>query len=233
MDYNQAYVAASGHVERVRKHVKDAKKKKTKKVLRYYGIRLDPSFGLDEVLKNTFTGQPAATRRMWDLLVSTGRIDHHKAIGWHVTVCMVRNDDEELSKKCQDYATRIATYVDTHPRDASTSCSSSGSTLLPPDDRTEPGIPVTIHLKEVVWDDRIMAVVVDRLPNDIETANKVPHVTVATVSDDIKPVTSNEVLGWMYGGDGAAAARENSLVGQLSLDERGLEVKGELCAFYY
>ncbi|KAF2089072.1 tRNA ligase [Saccharata proteae CBS 121410] len=65
-----------------------------------------------------------------------------------------------------------------------------------------------VQLERVVWDNRVMCIVV-RLLNDanaehaFETTNKMAHITVGTASQDIKPKESNDLLTkWLQVGSG-------------------------------
>lgn len=59
-----------------------------------------------------------------------------------------------------------------------------------------------VRLERLVWDGRIMAFVARIMPADgqdqaaLPCANNVPHVTVGTVSPDVKPKESNDLLEW-------------------------------------
>lgn len=60
-----------------------------------------------------------------------------------------------------------------------------------------------IQLERVVWSERLMAIVVRILGEDWESANAVPHVTVGTRAEDIKPRESNDLLEmWLQVGSG-------------------------------
>lgn len=51
-----------------------------------------------------------------------------------------------------------------------------------------------IQLERVVFDDRLMAVVVRIVDENWESANSIPHITIGTRSEDIKPKESNDLL---------------------------------------
>lgn len=58
-----------------------------------------------------------------------------------------------------------------------------------------------IRLERVVWNDRVMCIVVRLLDEGWETANSIAHVTVGTAHQDIKPKESNDLLQrWMESG---------------------------------
>ena len=51
-----------------------------------------------------------------------------------------------------------------------------------------------IRLERVVWDDRVMCIVVRLLDEGWESANQIAHLTVGTAHQDIKPKESNDLL---------------------------------------
>ena len=58
-----------------------------------------------------------------------------------------------------------------------------------------------VRLERVVWDDRVMCIVVRLLDEGWETANSIAHVTVGTANQDIKPKESNDLLQkWLESG---------------------------------
>jgi tRNA ligase len=85
-----------------------------------------------------------------------------------------------------------------------------------------------VLLERVVWDERIMTIVV-RLVNDKEegrdakeqwaSVNRVAHVTVGTTSPSVKPKESNDLLAnWLDGGDKAKRIEEEKVKGHVVLD---------------
>ena len=58
-----------------------------------------------------------------------------------------------------------------------------------------------VRLERVVWDDRVMCIVVRLLDEGWETANSIAHITIGTAHQDIKPKESNDLLQrWMESG---------------------------------
>lgn len=51
-----------------------------------------------------------------------------------------------------------------------------------------------VRLERVVWDDRVMCIVVRLLDEGWETANAIAHITIGTANQDIKPKESNDLL---------------------------------------
>ena len=71
--------------------------------------------------------------------------------------------------------------------------------------------PARVRLERVVWDERVMGIVVRILPSeeyhpgsgtDWPCANAIPHITIGTVSPDVKPKETNDLLArWMEGNE--------------------------------
>lgn len=60
-----------------------------------------------------------------------------------------------------------------------------------------------VRLERVVWDDRVVCIVVRLLDEGWESSNPVAHITVGTASQDIKPKESNDLLQrWLEHGTG-------------------------------
>lgn len=72
-----------------------------------------------------------------------------------------------------------------------------------------------VRLERVVWDDRIVCIVVRLLDEGWETANDVAHITAGTVSKDVKPKESNDLLGrWLeVGADAEMGIGECEITG--------------------
>ena len=59
-----------------------------------------------------------------------------------------------------------------------------------------------VRLERVIWDNRVMCIVVRLLDSAWESANAVPHITIGTASVEIKPKESNDLLqSWMGTGE--------------------------------
>ena len=71
--------------------------------------------------------------------------------------------------------------------------------------------PARVRLERVVWDERVMGIVVRIMPSeeyhpgsgtDWPCANAIPHITIGTVSPDVKPKETNDLLArWMEGNE--------------------------------
>ena len=74
-----------------------------------------------------------------------------------------------------------------------------------------------VHLERVIWDRRVMCMVVRLLDEGWETCNPVAHITLGTASSDIKPKESNALLEkWLEMGNG----------GETGIEE--IEIKGDI-----
>ncbi len=77
-----------------------------------------------------------------------------------------------------------------------------------------------VKLERVVWDERIMAIVVRIYPAEggvpWPSANAIPHITIGTSSPDVKPVESNQLLTQWEAGEGAI--HEKEIPGGIVLD---------------
>jgi tRNA ligase len=80
--------------------------------------------------------------------------------------------------------------------------------------------PARVKLERVVWDERIMAIVVRIYPSEggiaWPSANSIPHITIGTASPDVKPVESNQLLAHWEAGEGAV--HEKEIPGGIVLD---------------
>lgn len=90
---------------------------------------------------------------------------------------------------------------------------------------------VQVQLERIVWDSRVMCIVVRLLnqPSDsrngendqgFQTVNKIAHITIGTASQDIKPKESNDLLQkWVRDGSGhETGVKEMKIQGNVVLD---------------
>ncbi|KAJ3161230.1 hypothetical protein HDU88_007403 [Geranomyces variabilis] len=216
-EYAAAAEAASQHVETVIKQVKGASAQRRP---RYYGIRIEDAEQALKFLEARFNTENDETSQIWDVLKERNRLEKQKTYGWHVTLCHAKAQGED--KLCREYQGLIDDYIKQQPAAPASANGHADSEKGP---RTTSGIPVVLRLTEIVWDNRAMAFVVEKpLPGALKCINDIPHITVATASDDIKPFVSNEVL--------ADAKKGNNGVRRLVFPEP-LVVKGQVCPFYW
>ena len=204
-EFDIAYEAALAHKETVVKIVLDNSGRKR---TLYYGVKVPNDFDLVAFLERQFAQYPEK-KGFWDQLVRDGRIEMHRGKGWHATLAMNRPELKELVKTFEKLLTAGAQQDGT--KDAG----------------EERVVPVKLCLDEIVWDQRAMAIAIKSMDPPLPCANKIPHITVATASDDIKPFISNEIL---------AASRDHWLsqgeVRRLKLAE-GMIIDGYLKGFAY
>lgn len=80
-----------------------------------------------------------------------------------------------------------------------------------------------VQLERIVWDDRVMAIVVRMVDENWESANAVPHVTIGTREPGIKPKESNDMLQkWLRLGCGSESG-----IGEVAL-AGGMTIEGEV-----
>jgi tRNA ligase len=84
-----------------------------------------------------------------------------------------------------------------------------------------------VLLERIVWDGRIMAIVVRLVDEGWECVNKVSHITVGTRGPEVKPKESNDLLGtWIDHGSG-----DKTGIGEIAIEGRQIvhgTVKGVL-----
>jgi tRNA ligase len=82
-----------------------------------------------------------------------------------------------------------------------------------------------VQLDRIVWDDRIMAIATHIVDQQWQCSNDIPHVTIGTRGDDVKPKESNDLLRrWARDGSG-----DSTGIGEITIPG-GLEVKGTVKA---
>ncbi|KAJ3034646.1 hypothetical protein HDV00_004828 [Rhizophlyctis rosea] len=134
------------------------------------------NFDVGAFLDGFFAGYPDE-KEFWDKLVKDGRIDKQRSRGWHMTLCMNKPAYQDLIDDCEGVLLGKG----------------KGTVEAVGSDGVKTA-PVDLHLEEVVWDDRAMAITIKAMNPPLGCANRIPHITVATASDDIKPFVSNEVI---------------------------------------
>lgn len=81
-----------------------------------------------------------------------------------------------------------------------------------------------VRLERVVWDSRIMALVVRLSPMDgsneqFSSVNQTAHITIGTAFPDVKPKESNDLLArWLREGSGANGIQELAVKGNVELE---------------
>ncbi|CAI2167060.1 7588_t:CDS:2 [Funneliformis geosporum] len=90
------------------------------------------------------------------------------------------------------------------------------------------GQQVKIYISKIIANAQIMALAVDRFdPENVPYSNKCPHVTVGTISDDVKPVQANSLC------ESVLRDKNSGNEGHIITLEKGLELTGTIKGFNY
>ncbi|CAK7201762.1 tRNA ligase [Sporothrix eucalyptigena] len=160
------------------------KKVVKKKPLEYMGVHVAAK-DVNAQLDRTFKDQPPATSRFFKQLQQTRRVQP----AFHVTL-MHRASAKERPELWDR-------YVKLHT-DAEAAAEAAGTVGATPPEVGN----VDVQLERVVFDSRLMALVVRLVnkdgaeddANDWTCVNKVSHITVGTRDDSVKPKESNDLL---------------------------------------
>lgn len=139
---------------------------KKKKPLEFISIKLGHSQVL-EVLENAFSKKGASTTKFLHHLQQTGRVQNE----FHVT--LMHRATAKVKPELW------AKYTAMH-EEAGGAENKLGS--------------CKVQLERIVFDDRVMSIVVRILDENWESANSIPHITIGTRGDDVKPKESNDLL---------------------------------------
>ncbi len=151
--------------------------------LEFFCIKL-PTNDVLSTVDNIFNREPPETARMYRQLQQSRRVQP----AFHITLihrASVKSHPELWSH-----------LTDLHAK-ALLEASQNPSTQTP-----DPLLgKCRVRLERVVWDNRVMCIVVRLLDEGWETANSIAHITVGTADQDIKPKESNDLLQrWMESG---------------------------------
>lgn len=186
----------------------------------YFGITL-PAQRITAILAAIFREAEPEQKRFYLQLSQTRRIQTE----FHVTLVHAAQSQNHSSQ----WQALNALY-DAVARPLVEKVRDEGKTVLP-----EPELgKVNVHLERLVWDSRVMCIVVRLIPvantldvdvgvaaeKVFECTNRVPHVTVGTASMDIKPKESNDLLArWLeVGSGGESGIMEEKIRGNVLLD---------------
>ncbi|KAJ5762030.1 uncharacterized protein N7511_005412 [Penicillium nucicola] len=171
------------------------------KKIEYFNISLPPK-EITAVLSSIFRNSDPKTAHLYNQLSQTRRLQPT----FHVT--LIHRASKKDNPQIWDCLTD--TYIKTQTSTPSTSAPQPPPTLG----------TARVRLERLVWDNRLMAFVARILPasGDAESdtpamapvsdadwpcANPIPHITVGTVSQDVKPKESNDLLKrWVEVGSG-------------------------------
>lgn len=146
-----------------------------KRALEYIAVDI-PTKQILDALEKTFSAQEDTKAIFFRQLQETHRVQPK----FHVTLI-----HRASSKQQPEIWDRYKTLFEVHG------------------DEEKPLGDCQVQLERVVWSDRIMAIVVRLVSEGWECVNPVPHITVGTRADDVKPKESNDLLQqWLQVGSG-------------------------------
>ena len=167
------------------KENKNQPKASKKRGLEYMALKVESS-QINSALERVFSRMPAKHAAFYHQLKSTRRVQPK----FHVTL-MHRSASKQQPEVWEKYKQLHA---------------SAGG------EEQKVG-KAQLQLERVVWNDRIMAIVVRILDGDWACVNPVPHITVGTRGSDVKPKESNDLLAaWLQQGSSAGSG-----IGEASL----------------
>ncbi|MCJ1461690.1 hypothetical protein MMC07_000288 [Pseudocyphellaria aurata] len=163
---------------------------KTAKV-EYFCIRL-PTKEILSTLERLFAPLSAETTKLYKQLQQSRRLQPT----FHVTL-VHRASISQHSALWEELCTRRNTVL-------------GSSTSPKADPSADPVLgKCQVHLERVIWDQRVMCIVVRLLDEGWRSINSVAHTTVGTASSDIKPYESNRLLEkWLEVGSGGETGIE-------------------------
>lgn len=180
-------------------------KPKEKKV-EYFAVQV-PAYQVNGLLESMFRDAPPEEAKMYKTLRAQRRVQQE----FHVTLI-----HRAASGQHADYWAKLTDMQ------AKASAPAEIQAFSIP----EPKIGhAKVRFERVVWDDRVMALVVrlsrgEGSAEEWKSVNTVAHITVGTASPNVKPVESNHLLAkWMQEGAGANGIKEIMV-------KAGVEVEG-------
>ncbi|POS86774.1 hypothetical protein EPUL_001535, partial [Erysiphe pulchra] len=140
------------------------------KPIEYFCIKLEAP-QIRQILTNAFETSSPDTRVFWEQLIRTNRVQS----GFHITLihCSAAKNYQILWKKYSDMYAKKTVDIGKNKE-----CIGQCRALL----------------EMVVWDSRVMAVVVRLIDKGWECVNAVAHITIGTREESIKPKESNDLL---------------------------------------
>ncbi|KAI9673789.1 MAG: hypothetical protein M1829_003907 [Trizodia sp. TS-e1964] len=174
--------------------------------IEFFCIRLH-SPPILSALESAFQGHSPDARQTYRMLQQTRRLQG----AFHVTLAH-RANTAQFPEVWEHYCKLYADTLEAERRD----------TLLAP--RSDPSLGTCrVQLDRVVWDSRVMAIVVNLLDaqeKNFVTTNAFAHITVGTVSVEVKPKESNDMLQkWTsMGSSPASGIRDLEIKGGIVLD---------------
>jgi tRNA ligase len=162
------------------------------KRLEYFGVTVSATV-INSMLSNLFAKAPADEARVYNILKQSRRLQQE----FHVTLIhrvSLREKHEIWEKYVNDCLQAMVT------------AGANGNK------QPNPSLgPARVRLERLVWDERIMGIVVRIMPfdqhhtgtrGDWPCAYPIPHITIGTRSPDVKPKETTDLLvRWMDGND--------------------------------
>ena len=162
------------------------------KRLEYFSVSVSTTV-INSTLSNLFATASADEAKLYNILKHSRRLQQE----FHVTLIHRASSSQKpeiWEKYSNDYLQAI------------TAAGTKENKLLNPSLG-----PARVRLERVVWDERVMGIVVRIMPSeeyhpgsgtDWPCANAIPHITIGTVSPDVKPKETNDLLArWMEGNE--------------------------------
>ncbi|KAI9752340.1 MAG: hypothetical protein M1815_000590 [Lichina confinis] len=187
--------------DNAKKHPSKAGPAKKEAAIEFFCVGV-PATQVADALKTAFSSQPATVAQFYNRLKNARRIQPT----FHVTLIH--------RAAASAHADIWQRYAAAH-EEARAKAASDGD-AAPSDMSLSKG---RVQLERIVWDDRVMCVVVrllDAEETGFNTTNQVAHITVGTASPHIKPKESNDLLTkWLVKG-----SKSDSGVRELGLEKK-------------
>jgi len=168
--------------------------------MEYFAVQMSVT-RINSILKAVFSDASQETARMYNTLKQKNRLQSE----FHVTLIH--------RAAAEEHADQWNKLLDMHNKASEKHA------------EAEPKLGACkVSLERLVWDDRIMAIVVRLSPVDDSTelftaVNKTPHITIGTAAPNVKPVESNDLLArWLQEGSGANGIMELPIKGNVELE---------------
>lgn len=162
------------------------------KRLEYFSVTVSTTV-INSTLSTLFAKAPADEARVYNMLKQSRRLQQE----FHVTLIHRASSSQKpeiWEKYINDYLQAMATAGSKDNKQLNPSLG-----------------PARVRLERLVWDERVMGIVVRIMPSDQHhagtgsdwpCANAIPHITIGTSSPDVKPKETNDLLArWMDGND--------------------------------
>ena len=147
--------------------------------LEYFCIKL-PTTEINSMLDHTFNNLPPERAKLYRQLQHSRRVQ----VAFHVTLmhrASIPSNPDLWSNLTSLHSNTVA--------DSATQGAPNFDPILG---------KCRIRFERLIWNHRVMCVIVRLLDEGWETANEIPHVTIGTANSDIKPKESNDLLQqWM------------------------------------